>query len=135
VYYIINGSEIILSPSVLATPFIFIWLAAIAMGMGMIISSLTTKYRDLRMLVSFALSLGMYVAPVVYPLSEIPERFRWIGYANPISAPIELFRICFFGAGSANPEVIAYSLILTALIMFFGLILFNQNERSFVDVI
>jgi lipopolysaccharide transport system permease protein len=135
VYYIITGSQITLSLAIIAFPFIFIWLAAIAMGMGIIVSSLTTKYRDLRMLVTFAISLGMYVTPVVYPLSQIPERFSWICYANPISAPIELFRVCFFGVGSVNSAMIICSLVLTVLILFFGLMLFNQNERNFVDVI
>jgi lipopolysaccharide transport system permease protein len=116
-------------------PLLIIWLAAIGVGTGIIISSLTTKYRDLRLLVAFALNLAMYAAPVVYPLSEIPERFRWIAYINPVCAPIELFRSWFFGAASVDNSMVLASLGITVFLLFFGLILFNQNEQNFIDVV
>jgi len=116
-------------------PLIVIWLAAIGVGAGIIISSLTTKYRDLRQLVSFAINLVMYAAPVVYPLSEIPQRFKWVAYANPICAPIELFRLWFFGAGSVDMQMILISIGITIFLVIFGLILFSQNEQNFIDVI
>ena len=116
-------------------PLIIIWLAAIGTGAGIIISSLTTKYRDLNQLVSFALNLAMYATPVVYPLSEIPSRFRWVAYANPVCAPIELFRSWFFGAASVDSSMILSSLGITVILVLTGLILFNQNEQNFIDVI
>jgi lipopolysaccharide transport system permease protein len=85
--------------------------------------------------VGFALSLGMYATPVVYPISEIPERFRWISYVNPISAPIELFRKWLFGVSSVDTKMILGSLGFTAILVFVGLVLFNQNEQNFIDVI
>jgi lipopolysaccharide transport system permease protein len=135
IYFVFTGSFVHASWFVILIPLIFIWLAAIAVGAGIIISSITTKYRDLRNIVTFALNLGMYASPVVYPISEIPENFRWIAYANPVSAPIELFRKWFFGVSSSDTNMILISLGVTIVLVFIGLILFNQNEQNFIDVI
>ena len=135
VYHIFTGFSVDLSWRVIFFPFLFVWLAAIGTGTGIIISSLTTKYRDLRYLVTFALNLAMYVTPVVYPLSEIPERFRWIVFINPVCAPIELFRRWFFGAASVDLTTILVSLGITLTLLITGLILFNQNEQTFIDVV
>jgi len=134
-FYFFTGAPIQPSWSLLLFPLLFIWLAAIGVGAGIIISSLTTKYRDLHHLVSFALGLAMYAAPVVFPLSEIPQRFSWIAFVNPVCAPIELFRKWFFGSASIDGLMIISSLGITALLVFLGLILFNRNEQTFVDVI
>ena len=135
IYFLFSGVS--LQPSWLALlfPFLILWLAAIGVGAGLIISSLTTKYRDLRNIVSSVIGLAMYATPVVYPLSEIPRGFSWVAYANPVCAPIELFRKWFFGASSADGYMILSSLGITALLVFIGLILFNQNERNFIDVV
>jgi lipopolysaccharide transport system permease protein len=135
VYYLLSGTPIHGSLWIIAFPLLFAWIATAAVGMGIIISSLTTKYRDLRQLVGFALGLAMYATPVVYPLSEIPQSFSWISFVNPVSAPIELFRIWLFGAGTVPVSMILTSLGITACMLFLGLILFNQNEQTFVDVI
>ncbi len=134
-YYLITGAPIAPSWWLLAFPLLFIWLALLANGMGMIISSLTTKYRDLKQLVSFALGLAMYATPVVYPLSQIPARFAWVTFINPVCAPVELFRIWFYGAGHVSFSMIAVSLGLTAGFFLVGLVMFNQNERNFIDVV
>jgi lipopolysaccharide transport system permease protein len=134
-YFLIKGYPLAPSWFVLLFPFLIIWLAAIGVGTGIIISSLTTKYRDLNKLVVHALTLAMYVSPVVYPLSEIPVNFSWIAYVNPVCAPIELFRLWFFGSGSVNSTMILSSLGITFLLVIGGLILFNQNEQNFIDVI
>jgi lipopolysaccharide transport system permease protein len=135
IYFILKGYPVNSSWFVLLLPFLVIWLAAIGVGAGIIISSLTTKYRDLNKLVGHALTLAMYVSPVVYPLSEIPARFNWIAYVNPVCAPIELFRRFLFGSGSLNTTMILASLGITLLLLIGGLILFNQNEQNFIDVI
>jgi lipopolysaccharide transport system permease protein len=135
VYYLIRGAAFSVSWHVLLSPLLLVWLSVLGASTGMIISSLTTKYRDLRQLVSFALNLVMYATPVVYPLSQIPGNFSWIILINPISAPIELFRLFFFGAGSASLPMIAISLGMTAVLTLLGLVLFNQNERNFIDVV
>ena len=134
-YHLFTGT--ILQPSwfLLLFPLLIIWLAAIGFGAGIIVSSLTTKYRDLKNLVTFALHLAMYAAPVVYPVSQIPQRFNWVVYANPVCAPIELFRKWFFGTASIDGNMILVSLGVTLLLVIAGLILFNQNEQNFIDVV
>ena len=134
-YFYFIGADIRPSWFLLLFPLLIIWLAAIGTGAGIIISSLTTKYRDLKQLVSFALGLAMYATPVVYPISEIPEAFQWVAYANPVSAPIELFRQWFFGSSSINNIMIIASLGITCIVVLTGLILFNQNEKNFIDVV
>jgi lipopolysaccharide transport system permease protein len=135
IYYLVTGAPVRGSWWIAAFPLIFAWLAALGIGMGIIISSLTTKYRDLKNLVTFALGLAMYVTPVVYPLSEIPARFRWIGLLNPVSTPIELFRVWFFGAGTVSGTQTLASIATTSALFLLGLVLFNQNERNFIDVV
>jgi lipopolysaccharide transport system permease protein len=134
-YHLFIGFPVKPSWFILLSPLLVIWLAAIGVGAGIIISSLTTKYRDLRQLVTFAINLVMYAAPVVYPLSEIPRRFIWVAYANPICAPIELFRLWFFGTASVDMNMILISLGITVLLVILGLVLFNQNEQNFIDVV
>ena len=134
-FYIARGAPVQPSWHLLLFPLLFIWLAAIGVGAGIIISSLTTKYRDLQHLVTFTLHLAMYATPVVFPLSEIPERFMWIAYVNPVSAPIELFRLWFFGSASVDAYIILSSLGITILMVFIGLIMFNRNEQTFIDVV
>ncbi|GHU52294.1 hypothetical protein FACS1894200_12830 [Spirochaetia bacterium] len=112
-----------------------LWLGVLGTGMGMIISALTTKYRDLNHVLSLALSLAMYVTPVVYPLSHVPEQLYFFFYINPVSAPMEIFRIWFYGVGNVPPEMTLISLIVTAIVLLFGLILFTHIERTSMDVI
>ncbi|MDR1430011.1 MAG: ABC transporter permease [Spirochaetaceae bacterium] len=135
VYYLVTGATLSPSLPALAFPALLVWIAALGTGMGMIVSALTTKYRDLKQLVTFALNLAMYITPVVYPLSQIPGSFAWLVLINPLSAPMELFRLWFFGAGSVSPSMILVSLGMTMVFVLLGLILFNQNERNFVDVV
>lgn len=134
VYYLATGAPIRASLLALALPALLVWLAALGMGMGLIISSLTTKYRDLKQLVSFGINLWMYATPIVYPLSQIPPRFAWLYYLNPVSAPIELFRVAFYGTGGVPPTMLASSVAMAAVFLFLGLIFFNRGERTFVDV-
>jgi len=134
-YYLFIGTPLKPSWFAFLFPFLIIWLAAIGVGAGIIVSSLTTKYRDLQQLVSFAIGLAMYATPVVFPLSEIPQRFNWVAFANPVCAPIELFRLWFFGAATVNHYMILSSLGITFFLVIVGLILFNQNEQNFIDVV
>lgn len=135
VYYLIKKAPVHPTWFILLFPLLIIWIGTLGAGIGMVISALTTKYRDLNQLIGFGISLAMYATPIVYPLSEAPQKFMWVFYANPMSAPIEIFRIWFYGAGHVPPLMIAISLVTTALCLFFGLILFTKNERTFVDVI
>lgn len=135
IYYLIVGANVRPSWWILAFPLLVIWIGLLGCGIGMMISALTTKYRDLNQLLSFGISLAMYATPIVYPLSEAPANLAWVFYINPMSAPVELFRIWFYGAGSVPTPMIFLSLGMTAVLFFFGLVLFNRNERTFVDVV
>ena len=135
IYYLVTTDTINPSFAAILFPFLLIWIASLATGMGMIISSLTTKYKDLKILVNFALNLAMYATAVVYPISQIPQRFHWVLYANPMNAPIEIFRIWFYGTGYIPYQAVLTSILLTLFLLFTGLIMFNQNERNFIDVV
>jgi lipopolysaccharide transport system permease protein len=135
VYFILAGNPVRPSLWALLFPVMLIWLGALGTGLGMIFSALTTKYRDLSHVLALGLQLAMYITPVVYPLSQVPEKFKVFFYFNPLSAPMELFRKWFYGVGSVPHEMIILSLASTVLVVFVGLILFYRTERSFMDVI
>lgn len=117
-------------------PFLLIWIAWIGMSCGILISSLTTKYRDLNVLVSFGLSLWMYASPIVYPLSQLPQGWiRTLVEINPLTGPIELFRYVLLGQGSCPIWSFVLSLIFTFVLGFFSIVIFNKVERNFVDTV
>ena len=101
----------------------------------MIFSALTTKYRDLAMLLTFGIQLMMYATPVIYPLSSIPLKFKWLILANPMSAIVETFRYAFLGSGSFTWAYLGYSVAITAVILFIGTVIFNKVEKSFTDTV
>ncbi len=135
IVYFAKGAAFVPSFKILYFPLLVLWLGFLGTGIGMIISSITTKYRDIALTIDFLVQLVMYATPVVYPLSEVPESLTWLFYANPVSAPIELFRVCFFGVGSVPLKMALVSTGTTIVCLLLGLVLFNQNEKSFVDVI
>ncbi len=135
IYYLATGNSVKLSWFIVLFPVLLLWIGFLGMGIGLICSSLTTKYRDLKFLIQFALPLAMYVTPVVYPLSQAPEKLSWVYYLNPMSAPVEYFRVWFYGAGNVPLDMFLVSICEFAVLFFAGLILFNRNEKNFVDVI
>jgi len=138
IYFVASGSPVRPTWWAFCLPLIIAQLAALGMGIGMIISSLTTKYRDLRQLVSFGLSLWMYATPIVYPLSELKARypdFAWLMNLNPVCAPIEAFRAAFYGVGGPSIGMLLTSIGATIVLLVLGLLLFNRNEQTFVDVV
>ena len=135
VVYLFNGYSGFLSLKLLLLPLIAIWLILMATGLGLIVSSVTTRYRDLAMAMTFFLSMFMYAAPVVYPLSEVSGRLKTVIFFNPITAIIECFRYSCFGTGEVSLTMILYSAGCTLLFLLGGILLFNKNEKAFVDVI
>lgn len=120
----------------LLIPIILIHLGLMGMGLGIIVSSLTTKYRDLSILVGFAVSLWMYITPVVYPLSQAGEGgLRALLLINPVTAPIELFRYAFLNSGSIEPLFLAWSWLFTIVVLVLGIMIFNKVERTFMDTV
>jgi lipopolysaccharide transport system permease protein len=105
----------------------------LGLSLGIIISSLTTKYRDLKFLVVFGVQLMMYASPIVYPLSIVPEKYKWLIVANPITSIIETFKYAFLGVGTFNWMHLLYSFTVTVILFVLGLIIFHRVEKSFMD--
>lgn len=110
-------------------------VAMLGMGCGMVLSSMTTKYRDLHMLVAFGVQLWMYATPVAYSSSILVDKYYWIYMLNPMTPVIELFRAAFLGTANFRWESWAFSLVFTLLILFWGIVRFSKIERTFVDTI
>jgi lipopolysaccharide transport system permease protein len=132
VYY---HSQIQPNVFLLALPFLIIVIAMMGLGFGIIVSSLTIKYRDLVYLISFGVQLAMYAAPVIYPLSMIPERYRWIASLNPLTPLIEAFRYALMGRGTFTAQSILYSTVFAFVILLIGIVLFNRAEKDFMDTV
>lgn len=117
------------------SPVLILMMAGLGLGFGIIISSLTTKYRDLRFLVAFGVQLLMYATPVIYPVSFIPERFQWIILANPMTPVVEAFRYAFLGAGTVDVNYLLYSFGFMLVVVIIGSIIFNRVEQTFMDTV
>ncbi len=136
VFYIFKGMIFPHFSHWILIPFLLLWIAWIGMSCGILISSLTTKYRDLNVLVSFGLSLWMYASPIVYPLSQLPKGWiRTLVEINPLTSPIELFRYALLGQGTFSFWSLFFSLILTLVLGLFSIVIFNKVERNFVDTV
>ncbi|MDO9546661.1 MAG: ABC transporter permease [Pelolinea sp.] len=119
----------------LLTPVLVLMMAGLGLGFGIVISSLTTKYRDLRFLVQFGIQLIMYATPVIYPLSSIPERFQVLIKLNPMTPIVEAFRYAYLGAGSFNLMQLLYSFGFMVIIVMVGVVIFNRVEATFMDTV
>lgn len=120
---------------IVLTPLLVLQTALLGTGMGLIISSITTKYRDLNVLVSFGVSLLMYITPVVYPISRVDEGWRWLMFLNPVAPIVETYRYAFLGSGTLNWLFLFISAAVTLLILFWGVIVFNKVEKNFIDTV
>ena len=120
---------------VLITPFLVLLMATFALGLGMIFSSLTTKYKDLVFLLSFGIQLFMYATPVVYPTSAMPTKFAWLLHINPLTGIFECFRYAYLGTGSFQPMDLLTSTILIGILFFIGILIYNKVEKSFMDTV
>lgn len=135
IFFGIRGSDIRPNLTILIMPYLLLIMAALGLGVGIIISSLTTKYRDLQVLVSFGVQLLMYATPVVYPMSVVPDKYRWLILINPMTPIIETFRYAFLGTGSFNVTYLVYSTITTLILLLLGILLFNRVEKTFMDTV
>ena len=136
VYYLIIGTAHPNWAAWLLIPLLLIELGIMGMGVGIIISSLTTKYRDLSILVSFAVQPWMYITPVVYPLSQAGSGFlRTVLLINPVTAPAEVFRYAVLGEGEIIPLALIWSVAFTVIVAFVGIMIFNKVEKTFMDTV
>lgn len=138
IYYFMSGVEFHINMTILLVPVLIIMLGCLGLGFGMIISSMTTKYRDLRFLIAFGVQLWMYATPVIYPLSVMKEtypKYIWVLVANPLTAILETFKYAFTGVGEFNWFYLSYSFIFSIIILLLGIVIFNRVQRNFMDVI
>ena len=135
-YYLIKGAD--LHPNLpmifLLTPLLLVLMALLGLGTGILVSSLTTKYRDLTFLITFGVQLAMYGTPVIYPLAKVPEKYRLIFELNPMSAVIEAFRASYLG-GTIPWNLLGISTAMTLVLLFLGVAVFNRVEKTFMDTV
>jgi lipopolysaccharide transport system permease protein len=130
------GARLIPQPLLLlALPLIILQISLLGLGFGIIISSLTTKYRDFSYLVGFGMQLWMYATPIVYPMSQVPQKWLWLIKLNPMSPMVELFRYAFVGVGTVDYGQILTSFIVTIVVLFLGIVMFSRVEKSFMDTV
>lgn len=138
IFYLLNGLENTLSLKVLFFPFLVIIMGLMGLGLGMIISSLVTKYRDLSFLVSFGVQLLMYISAVMYPMALIKEKLPklgWIVEYNPLAYVVETSRYILLNEGSISINGLLYTVTVTVLVFLVGLVIFNRTEKSFIDTV
>ena len=138
VYCVAGGTAFRINACALLFPVLVLMLAALGLGFGLLVSSLTAKYRDLRFLVAFGVQLWMYATPVIYPLSVMRQehqRYMWLVAANPLTSVIETFKFGFLGEGMFSWWHLGYSFLFAVMVMLGGIIVFNKVQRCFMDVI
>lgn len=132
-YFNLDGANLHVNNAILLLPMLVFFMACLGLGSGIIISSMTTKYRDLRFLVAFGVQLLMYATPVIYPMSILSPKKQFVLALNPMSSIIETFRYAFMGTGSLNYTHLLYSGVVSIVILIVGIIYFNKVEKSFMD--
>ena len=135
IYYSLTGYDIQINSHIFYLPLLIIILALMGLGFGIIFSALTTKYRDLSNLMGFGVQLWMYITPVIYPSSSVPEKYKIFVFINPVAPLVEAFKYGLIGAGEFNPGRLLYSVIFTLILLFIGVILFNRTEQNFMDTV
>jgi lipopolysaccharide transport system permease protein len=136
VYFVVfRGFEIHLSSALFLIPVFIFLMAFLALGFGMIISAVTTKYRDFAFLISFGVQLFMYATPIIYPLSAAPEKYKQLILLNPMSTIIEGFRFALLGKGELNFYGLIYVFSFTLIAFLLGLLIFNKIEKKFMDTV
>ncbi len=133
--YAARGQVVAPNAWILLTPLLLVMLAGLGLGFGIIVSALTTRYRDLVQLVAFGVQLWMYATPVVYPVSIVPARFQWVLLINPVAPIVESFRYAFLGSGTVSLAHLSYSAAFTVAVLAVGIVLFNRVEQTFMDTV
>ena len=135
IFFYFKGAPVHLTGWVFCTPLFLLMLAGYGLGGGIIVSALTTRYRDLTNLVAFGVQLLMYATPVILPLSAMPEKYRWILRDNPLTPIVEGFRMGFLGAGDVTPLQLGASFGVMLVVLVIGVMLFTHVEKTFMDTV
>tara|TARA_X000000950_G_C13917572_1_gene661775 strand:- start:2898 stop:3740 length:843 start_codon:yes stop_codon:yes gene_type:complete len=137
-YYYFNGFNVAPNLKIVFLPLFLTLMAGLGLGFGILISSLTTKYRDFQFLVVFGVQLFMYATPIVYPLSLAQEKlgsYSWIAMANPMSSVIEAMKFAFLGQGQFSWSHLSFSFAFMIILLIVGIITFNKVEQNFIDTV
>lgn len=134
-YFIMKGAPIFSKWWIIGLPVLLIQMALLGLGTGILVSSMTTKYKDLRFAMGFVVQLWMYATPIVYPLSLVPDWLRPWYVLNPMVAVVESFRYAFLGSGAIQWSYIGISWMVTLLLLFAGIVLFSRIEKTFMDTV
>jgi lipopolysaccharide transport system permease protein len=136
IWFAFKGHPIHISFYWLLIPVLVVLMAGLGLGIGIIVSSMTTKYRDMAVLLTFAIQLAMYATPIAYPLSFLKNKsYRWLIDINPLTSVVEAFRFALFGKGSIDPAALLYSTGVTVACVAIGVLMFNKVEKSFMDTV
>lgn len=134
-YYFVEGTPLQPNYAILLLPFLMLLMGGLGLGFGIIISAMTTKYKDLRFLVGFGVQLLMYATPIVYPLSIVEGKKKLLVLANPMTSIIETFKFAFLGTGELHIGSLLYSAVFCIVLITVGLLIFNRVEKSFMDTV
>ena len=134
-YFYLRGTPVHLNWWVLFTPVLLLMMAGLGLGFGIIVSSLTTKYRDLRFLVQFGVTLLQYVTPVIYPLSAMSPKYQALIRLNPLTSVVEAFRYAYLGSGSVDLLQLGYTFVIMLIAIIIGVVIFNRVEATFMDTV
>jgi lipopolysaccharide transport system permease protein len=134
-YFRFGGAAVKPNVFVLLLPFLLLQLAVLGMGLGLIVASVTVKFRDLQFFISFAMQLWMYATPIFYPISAIPPRWQWVLTLNPVASAVTTFRNGFLGCDAINVRHLLLSSGISAMTLLIGVILFNRTSKTFIDTI
>lgn len=129
------GQSLHLGGDLLWFPLAMIQISLLSLGVGLWLTALTAKYRDLSFLTGFLAQIWMYATPVIYPLSRIPEDWRWVAVVNPMAMPVEAIKRIFLGQGVIEPAYVAISVAMTLVLLLSGVVVFNKVEKTFVDTV
>lgn len=135
VFYFYFKGQIVPNWWILLTPVIIVLMALISMGIGLILSSMTTKYKDLNQLISFGVQLFMYATPVIYPSSSVPTDYVWVVELNPLVGLFDYMRYAYLGIGSFSMSSLLYPVLFSLVIMILGILVFNKTQKTFMDTV
>lgn len=135
VFYFYSKGQIVPNWWILLTPVIIVLMALISMGIGLILSSMTTKYKDLNQLISFGVQLFMYATPVIYPSSSVPVDYAWVVNLNPLVGLFDYMRYAYLGIGSFSISSLLYPSLFSVVIMVLGILVFNKTQKTFMDTV
>lgn len=134
-YYVFITKTVAPNAWLFIIPFLLLLMAGMGLGCGIIVTSLTTKYRDLSFLIVFGVQLLMYASPVIYPVSSISDKYQLLLWLNPLTSVLEAFKYAFLGSGTLSVGWLMYSTLFTTIILIFGVLIFNKVENRFIDTV